>query len=248
MKPESKWYTLYGIPSSDSIDDLRPHHRSLFRPPSGKCWALSNRARRYQSVYYGTYEPPSNDRFSLSSHLTILYRKIPWRLSRHQKLRHRQRMRRVDHVVSILDTALQRQHNLATQQQSQLAETSIGEAGIPIELSTATAEGQRLPVQTALKNSEERRHGRGPKQGDYVPAVNPVGKVVQGKRLLRDVVRETGTTKLLERWKAEMPNEQEMLSRDKYTMFDKKVKGYRKGVHKLPKWTRMSQRLNPPGF
>lgn len=39
-----------------------------------------------------------------------------------------------------------------------------------------------------------------------------------------------------------------MLPRDKYTMFDRKARGYRKGVHKLPKWTRVSQRLNPPGF
>lgn len=35
----------------------------------------------------------------------------------------------------------------------------------------------------------------------------------------------------LERWKAEMPTEAEMLPRDKYTIFDRKVKGYRKGIH-----------------
>ncbi|EME84413.1 uncharacterized protein MYCFIDRAFT_163223 [Pseudocercospora fijiensis CIRAD86] len=93
--------------------------------------------------------------------------KIPWRLSRHQKARQRQRLRRVDNIVA---------------------------------------------------------------------------------RLLRDVAAEHGTTKLIERWKAEMPTEGEMLAKDKYTMFDKKVRGYRKGVHKLPKWTRVSQRLNPPGF
>lgn len=57
-----------------------------------------------------------------------------------------------------------------------------------------------------------------------------------------------GTIKLIERWKAEMPTEQEMLPKDKYTIFDKKEKKYRKGIHKLPKWTRVSQRLNPPGF
>ena len=39
------------------------------------------------------------------------------------------------------------------------------------------------------------------------------------------------SAKALERWKAEMPTEQEMLPRDKYTMFDKKEKRYRKGVH-----------------
>ena len=39
------------------------------------------------------------------------------------------------------------------------------------------------------------------------------------------------SAKALERWKEEMPTEQEMLPRDKYTMFDKKEKRYRKGVH-----------------
>jgi len=55
-------------------------------------------------------------------------------------------------------------------------------------------------------------------------------------------------TKAVERWKAEMPTEEEMLPKDKYTIFDRKAGGYRKGVHKLPKWTRVSQRLNPPGY
>ncbi|KAL2049667.1 hypothetical protein ABVK25_010127 [Lepraria finkii] len=50
------------------------------------------------------------------------------------------------------------------------------------------------------------------------------------------------------RWKEEMPTEQEMRPKDKYTMFDRKEKKYRKGIHKLPKWTRVSQRINPPGF
>ena len=78
----------------------------------------------------------------------------------------------------------------------------------------------------------------------------------------------------LERWKEEMPTEGEMRPKDKYTMFDRKEKNYRKGVHsesnivtgaergegyelmlkmvfplaELPKWTRVSQRINPPGF
>ncbi|RDW59803.1 54S ribosomal protein L31 [Coleophoma cylindrospora] len=56
------------------------------------------------------------------------------------------------------------------------------------------------------------------------------------------------TTKAVERWKDEMPIEQEMLPKDKYTIFDRKEKKYRKGIHKLPKWTRLSQRLNPPGY
>ncbi|KAH0495704.1 hypothetical protein TgHK011_009238 [Trichoderma gracile] len=56
------------------------------------------------------------------------------------------------------------------------------------------------------------------------------------------------TLEAIERWKAEMPIEEEMLPRDKYTMFDRKEKKYRKGIHKLPKWTRVSQRVNPPGY
>lgn len=61
-----------------------------------------------------------------------------------------------------------------------------------------------------------------------------------------------------------------MLPKDKYTIFDKKERTYRKGIHsmlflfywlgweiisdsvflslELPKWTRVSQRINPPGF
>ncbi|KAK0622887.1 mitochondrial 54S ribosomal protein YmL31 [Immersiella caudata] len=56
------------------------------------------------------------------------------------------------------------------------------------------------------------------------------------------------TLKQLERWQAEMPTEAEMLPKDKYTIFDPKEKRYRKAIHKLPKWTRVSQRLNPPGY
>jgi hypothetical protein len=115
------------------------------------------------------------------------------------------------------------------------------------------------------------------------------------------------TLESLERWKAEMPTEQEMLPKDKYTIFDRKEKRYRKAIHstldlflssrvrcyghhfapftaglrghfrapidkpliafpvmggvtgictyanpfysaELPKWTRVSQRVNPPGY
>jgi Mitochondrial ribosomal protein L31 len=37
----------------------------------------------------------------------------------------------------------------------------------------------------------------------------------------------------LEKWKAEMPTEAEMLPRDKYTIFDRKEKRYRKGIHSM---------------
>ena len=71
--------------------------------------------------------------------------------------------------------------------------------------------------------------------------------------------------KAVERWKAEMPSEAEMLPKDKYTVFARNERGYRKGIHstdhlmamewalanvwtEVPKWTRISQRINPPGY
>ncbi|KAI9726960.1 MAG: hypothetical protein M1828_000308 [Chrysothrix sp. TS-e1954] len=85
------------------------------------------------------------------------------------------------------------------------------------------------------------------------------------------LAKQSMKLKSVERWNAEMPREEEMLPKDKYSMFDRKAKRYRKGVHsmypmmlwknillvnggltrhfaELPKWTRVSQRLNPPGF
>lgn len=44
------------------------------------------------------------------------------------------------------------------------------------------------------------------------------------------------------------PREHEMSPRDKYTTFDKKSKGYRKSLHRVPKWTKMSFRENPENF
>lgn len=37
----------------------------------------------------------------------------------------------------------------------------------------------------------------------------------------------------VERWKAEMPTEAEMPPKDKYTLFDRKAKKYRKGIHSM---------------
>lgn len=44
------------------------------------------------------------------------------------------------------------------------------------------------------------------------------------------------------------PKEREMSYKDKYTFFNKQASGYRKGLHKLPKWTKVSQRRNPKFF
>ena len=41
----------------------------------------------------------------------------------------------------------------------------------------------------------------------------------------------------------ELPKEHEMPAKDKYTIFSKTAKGYRKGIHKVPKWTRVRRLL-----
>ncbi|KAF5376530.1 hypothetical protein D9757_008303 [Collybiopsis confluens] len=46
----------------------------------------------------------------------------------------------------------------------------------------------------------------------------------------------------------ELPKEHEMPARDKYTVFTPHARGYRKGIHKVPKWTRITHRTNPRGF
>lgn len=57
-------------------------------------------------------------------------------------------------------------------------------------------------------------------------------KIAANKEIVKDEGEEQFTTiKQVERWRAEMPREEEMLARDKYTIFDRKVKRYRKGIH-----------------
>lgn len=45
-----------------------------------------------------------------------------------------------------------------------------------------------------------------------------------------------------------LPKESDMHPRDKYTVFSTHDKNYRKSVHKVPKFTRKSLRVNPRGF
>ena len=181
-------------------------------------------------------------------------------MSAPQKLRQRRRLRRVDNIVTVLGNALQRQAASSVQspsassrkQPSKLPNDASHQRGAsskatPEELST-TAEGQRMLDAATHSDQEARRHGRGPRQGEMVPEKTAAAVRVPSRKSLGDQARLSNTIKLIERWKTEMPTEQEMLPRDKYTMFDRKARGYRKGVHKLPKWTRISQRLNPPGF
>ncbi|GMG40266.1 unnamed protein product [Ambrosiozyma monospora] len=44
------------------------------------------------------------------------------------------------------------------------------------------------------------------------------------------------------------PKESEMLPKDKYTVFDKHSRGYRKAAHFVPKWTKLSFRDGPKNF
>ncbi|KAH8117530.1 mitochondrial ribosomal protein L31-domain-containing protein [Phellopilus nigrolimitatus] len=77
-------------------------------------------------------------------------------------------------------------------------------------------------------------------------------KANQRKRLKRvdaviETVRASGVkcealTKALE-----LPKEHEMPAKDKYTVFSPHERGYRKGIHKVPKFTRLTLRTNPKG-
>lgn len=218
----------------------RPRSESLRYLPN-----LIHHVRRIQTLctaFRWSTMVRSRAKSSHESPLT-LYRKIPYRLSPTQKLRHRRRLRRVDNVVAVLDTALQRQSQLHQNEEPSPSSSSSGinEAHIitttsatPSELSV-TAQGQRLLAKHSSKITSKAAH---------LHPNSPAMKSIT----LGEEARKNGTLKLLERWKSEMPTEAEMLPRDKYSMFDRKAKGYRKGVHKLPKWTRVSQRLNPPGY
>ncbi|KAG4302722.1 hypothetical protein PCANB_001066 [Pneumocystis canis] len=58
------------------------------------------------------------------------------------------------------------------------------------------------------------------------------------------------TCHALERQIREITPEVKMHPKDKYTVFDKKAKKYRKSIHFVPKFTRVTvmNRMFPPGF
>ncbi|KAF8520201.1 mitochondrial 54S ribosomal protein YmL31 [Hysterangium stoloniferum] len=83
--------------------------------------------------------------------------------------------------------------------------------------------------------------------------LSPTRKANQRKRLKRvdaviEAVKESGLQCSSLTDALQLPKESEMLPRDKYTVFNAKSVGYRKGIHKVPKWTRITQRVNPRGF
>ena len=63
------------------------------------------------------------------------------------------------------------------------------------------------------------------------------------------LAQEKQQCKALDRAIEEVVPENQMLSKDKYTIFARGETGYRKGIHKVPKWTRTPlPRTNPTGF
>ncbi|GJJ12207.1 hypothetical protein Clacol_006448 [Clathrus columnatus] len=83
--------------------------------------------------------------------------------------------------------------------------------------------------------------------------LSPTRKANQRKRLKRvdaviETVRQSGVECTALDEALRLPKEHEMPARDKYTVFSAKAVGYRKGIHKVPKWTRMTLRTNPRGF
>ncbi|CAD6577146.1 MAG: hypothetical protein TREMPRED_001868 [Tremellales sp. Tagirdzhanova-0007] len=78
-------------------------------------------------------------------------------------------------------------------------------------------------------------------------------KANQRKRLksvdsvIAAVAKTETTTKSLTR-ALSLPTEAEMVPRDKYTTFSPHHQGYRKSLHMVPKWTKLTLRQNPKGF
>ncbi|KAF9818902.1 hypothetical protein IEO21_02440 [Rhodonia placenta] len=83
--------------------------------------------------------------------------------------------------------------------------------------------------------------------------LSPTRKANARKRLKRvdsviEAVRASGVECASLVKALELPKEHEMPARDKYTVFTRHARGYRKGIHKVPKWTRLTLRTNPTGF
>ncbi|GMM45184.1 mitochondrial 54S ribosomal protein YmL31 [Pichia kluyveri] len=68
-------------------------------------------------------------------------------------------------------------------------------------------------------------------------------------RVLFEGLQENGmNSKKITNLQLNFPKENEMLPRDKYTVFNKHSRGYRKGAHFVPKWTKLSLRENPENY
>ncbi|CDZ97347.1 Ribosomal protein L31, mitochondrial [Phaffia rhodozyma] len=83
--------------------------------------------------------------------------------------------------------------------------------------------------------------------------MSPCQKAGQRKRLktvdeVIEAVRASGVKlKLLDNCLA-LPKESEMRAIDKYTTFSRTWPGYRKPLNRVPKFTRLTHRVNPVGY
>ncbi|ODV98149.1 hypothetical protein PACTADRAFT_78554 [Pachysolen tannophilus NRRL Y-2460] len=68
------------------------------------------------------------------------------------------------------------------------------------------------------------------------------------ENLYKGLAENNLSCKAVDFLKNEFPKESEMLPKNKYTVFNKTSRNYRKGVHLVPKWTKKSLRENPEFF
>lgn len=94
-----------------------------------------------------------------------------------------------------------------------------------------TAEAMRSSGQPANRQSNRKTPWRisQPQKARQRKRLRAVDRVVD--TVSAALQRNGHSTKAIERWYAEMPREEEMLPKDKYTIFDKKEKKYRKSIH-----------------
>ena len=91
----------------------------------------------------------------------------------------------------------------------------------PIQSSSLTDCSPRRKIPWRLSNPQKRRQRKRLRLVDNVVATVDAALKRQSMESGRNLIR----------WKEEMPTEQEMRPKDKYTMFDRKEKKYRKGIH-----------------
>lgn len=107
----------------------------------------------------------------------------------------------------------------ASQLECQTKSAMFGLLG-PFRVTSPLSGGLLWKTPWRLSKFQKRRHRLRLRAVDSVVATVDAALAKKGE-----------TLEALERWKAEMPTEAEMLPKDKYTMFDRKAKRYRKGIH-----------------
>ena len=111
--------------------------------------------------------------------------------------------------------------------------TMVSFSDKPSALSHLVPQRQRsLPVSVVLANRYHRKTPwrlSSPQKRRQRKRLRAVDAVVA---TLDQALSKRGLTLgAIERWKKDMPGHDEMVPRDKYTIFDRKVRGYRKSIH-----------------